>query len=147
VKRVVDVSFVVRAPLQVAWDHLADVEHWPSWAKHIRSVVKSAPGALSPHTRGTLKLVNGMSTTFSMTEFVPLQHWEWVGSLLGSHVLYDHIFFQDQTGHTRIRFTVVVTGGLGVLVSGVFGRIYRRNLARAVPLLVEEIERAARLKS
>src|SRR6266404_5384105 len=117
VKRVVDKSFVVRAPLEVAWNHLADVEQWPSWAKHIRSVVKSPPGPLSLHTRGTIKLANGMTSIFCMTEFVPLRHWQWVGSLLGSHVLYDHIFSQDQPGHTTVRFTVAVTDGLGVLIS------------------------------
>ena len=82
-----------------------------------------------------------------MTEFVPLEHWQWVGSLLGSNVFYDHIFSQDQAGHTTVRFTVAVAGGIGVLLSGIFGRIYRRNLDRAVPLLVQEIEGAARPES
>jgi hypothetical protein len=147
VRQVVDRSFVVRAPLVVAWDHLADLERWPSWARHIRSVVKSPPGPLTPNTRGTIKLANGMTTTFSMTEYVPFEHWQWVGSLLGSHVLYDHIFSQDKAGYTTVRFTVAVSGGLGVLIAGIFGRIYRRNLERAVPLLIEEIERAARAES
>ncbi len=46
-KRIIDKSFVVRAPLEVAWNHFAEIENWPSWEKHIRWVVKSSPGPLS----------------------------------------------------------------------------------------------------
>ncbi len=45
-----------------------------------------------------------------------------------------------------VRFTVDVSGGFGVLIRGIFGSIYRRNLGRAVPLLIGEIESAARPK-
>ena len=31
-------EFVVDVPLERAWDHLARVEAWASWAKHIKSV-------------------------------------------------------------------------------------------------------------
>ncbi len=142
-KRVVDKSFIVRAPLEVAWNHLAKVEQWPSWAKHIRSVVKSPPGPLSSDSRATLRLSNGVRTTFQMIEFDPPRHWKWVGPFLGSQILYDHIFSQSEPRQTTIRFTVDVAGGPGVLFRGIFGRIYRKNLERAVPLLVQEIEATA----
>jgi hypothetical protein len=106
-KRVVDKSFVVRAPLEVAWNHLAQIEAWPSWAKHIRSVVKSPPGPLSGDTHGTLQLTNGVRSTFRMVEFEPPRHWKWAGSFLRSQILYDHIFSEDKQNQTTIRFTVV----------------------------------------
>ncbi len=146
-KRVIDKSFIVRAPLEVAWNHFAEVEKWPSWAKHIRSVVKSPPGPLSRDTRATLKLANGVRTTFQMIEFEPLQHWKWAGPFLGSQIVYDHIFSEDERGQTTIRFTVDASGGPASLFRGIFARIYRNNLERAVPLLVVEIEAAAGLKS
>jgi uncharacterized membrane protein len=142
-KRVVDKDFVVRAPSEVAWNHLAKVEQWPSWAKHIRSVVTSPPGPLSSNSRATLRLSNAVKTTFQMIEFDPPRHWKWVGSFLGSQILYDHIFSQTDPGQTTVRFTVDVGGGPGALLRGIFGRIYRKNLERAVPLLVQEIEAAA----
>ncbi len=145
-KRVVDKSFVVRAPLEVAWNHLAQIEAWPSWAKHIRSVVKSPSGPLSRVTHGTLWLTNGVKTTFRMTEFEPPRHWKWAGSFLGSQILYDHIFSEDKPNQTTIRFTVDAGGGPAVLIRGIFGWIYRKNLERAVPLLVQEIEGAAASK-
>ena len=79
-----------------------------------------------------------------MIEFERLQHWKWAGRLFGSQILYDHVFSQVEPGQTAIRFTVDITGRLGVLIGGIFGRIYRKNLERAVPLLVRQIEAAAR---
>ena len=142
-KRVVDKSFVVRASSEVVWNHLAKVEQWPSWAKHIRSVVTSPAGPLSFNSRATLRLSNGMKTTFQMVEFDPPRRWRWVGSFLGSPILYDHIFSQTEPGQTTVRFTVDVGGGPGALLRGIFGQIYRKNLERAVPLLVQEIEATA----
>ena len=146
-KRVVEKSFIVRAPLEVAWNHISEVEKWPSWAKHIRSVAKSPPGPLSLHSRGTLKLTNGVKTTFKMIEFEPLRHWKWVGPFLGLQIHYDHIFSRDEPGRTKICFTVDATGGPGVVFRGIFARIYRKNLERAVPLLIQEIETIAGAKS
>lgn len=78
-----------------------------------------------------------------MIEFDPTRHWKWAGSFLGSQILYDHIFSQTEPGQTSVRFTVDVDGGPGALLRGIFGRIYRKNLERAVPLLVQEIEAIA----
>jgi hypothetical protein len=68
---------------------------------------------------------------------------KWVGPFLGSKILYDHIFSQNEPGQTTVRFTVDVAGGPGTLIGGIFGRIYRKNLDHAVPLLVREIEAIA----
>ncbi|MFI5092028.1 MAG: SRPBCC family protein [Candidatus Acidiferrales bacterium] len=146
-QRVVDRRFVVRAPLQVAWNHLAAIERWPSWAKHIRSVAMFPPGGLSARTRGTFKLSNGIKTSFHMVEFDPPRHWKWTGSFLGSQVLYDHAFSQIDSGRTEIRFTVDVSGGLSRIIGWLFGGIYQKNLDRAVPLLVRKIESESQLRT
>jgi len=142
-KRVVDKTFTVRAPIEVAWNHIAEVEKWPSWAKHIRAVTKSPAGPLSASSNGTLKLSNGAKSTFRMTEFDPPRHWKWVGPFLGLQIYYDHVFAQDEPGKTKIRFTVDSTGGPTVLFRPIFAMIYRRNLEQAIPLLIQEIEAAA----
>jgi hypothetical protein len=139
-KRIVDKVFTVRAPLALAWDHLAEIEKWPSWARHIRSVVKSPPGPLCLESQGTLRLSNGVKTSFRMTEFEPLRHWKWVGKFLGAAISYDHIFTESAPAQTTIRFVVDAEGWPVPLIAGIFGRIYRGNLNRAVPLLIREIE-------
>jgi hypothetical protein len=95
VKRLIDESFEVAVPLSVAWEHLARVENWPSWAKHIKSVVRTPPGPLSIDTQATVRLTNAMTSTFKMTEFAPPRHWKWRGSLLGAQIFYDHVFFRS----------------------------------------------------
>jgi hypothetical protein len=139
-KRVVDRTFTVRAPLEAAWEHLGRVEEWPRWATHIRQATVEPRGALGPATRGTFKLSNGVRTTFRMVEFHPHRSWKWNGSFLGATIIYDHVFEPVAPGETRIRFTVDSTGGLTPLLGGIFGWIYRRNLERAIPRLVAEIE-------
>jgi uncharacterized membrane protein len=53
---VVHRTFEVEAPLEQAWHRLADVERWPEWAPHIRSVDVSPPGELGPTSRGALDI-------------------------------------------------------------------------------------------
>lgn len=79
-----------------------------------------------------------------MVEFEPLKHWKWVGKFLGAEIRYDHIFTESGPAQTTMRFGVDAEGWSVPLVAGIFGRIYRRNLDRAVPLLIQEIEARAK---
>src|SRR5438105_54614 len=64
-------EFVVDAPLERAWQHLARIEAWPSWAKHIKSVTVESPGELSPSTVAVFHLAYGIKARFAVSEFVP----------------------------------------------------------------------------
>ena len=57
-------EFTVAVPLQRAWDHLARVEQWPSWAAHIEKVELQPPGELGPQSTGVIHLANGMKSAF-----------------------------------------------------------------------------------
>ena len=48
--------FEVDAPLEEAWQRLAEVERWPEWAPHITSVTVSPPGELGPTSSGALQI-------------------------------------------------------------------------------------------
>jgi len=143
-KRIVDRSFTARCSVQAAWNYLAAVENWPSWAKHIRSIERSPAGALARETKGLIRLSNGFKSTFAMTEFNPPRNWKWVGPFLGARIHYDHVFEAVSANETRIRFTLDAEGWTVPLVGWLFGAIYRRNLNRAIPLLVEEMDRLVR---
>jgi hypothetical protein len=107
---------------------------------HIRRVELTPPGELSKDSAGRLHLAGGIRSTFKMTEFVPPSHWRWAGRFLWMTVHYDHRFEATANGGTVIRF-VVDAEGLGVGVLGrLFAAIYRRNLDRAIPRLVRELE-------
>ena len=139
--RLLSREFPVATPLNRAWDVLVDVRTWPRWAKHIRSVRADPPGPVTPATVGELRLVGGIRSSFRMKEFVPGRHWVWEGRFLWLWVTYDHVFEAIDPQTTRIRFTVDAEGlGVGFLGQA-FARIYARNLDRAIPNLVELIQR------
>jgi hypothetical protein len=141
--RLLERRFEVEAPLERVWSHLEAVERWPSWARHIRSVDLQPPGPLGPGSAGSIRLTNGIRSTFRMEELNAGSNWMWVGPFLWITVHYDHRF--EEVGPDKTEIVFALDGeGIGV---GLFGRlfaaIYARNLDRAIPNLVEELESGA----
>lgn len=132
-------EFTVELPLEKAWQHLARVEQWPSWARHIKQVEVQPPGELGPESTGRLHLKNGIKAVFKVTEFNPYRNWKWVGNFLWLTIHYDHHFKEVNSTRTRLTWVVEATG-FGVSVFGkLFAKIYSKSLDRAIPLLVEEM--------
>jgi hypothetical protein len=132
-------AFVVDVPLETAWRHLARVEVWPSWAKHIKAVELSPAGEVTAQSKGTLRLRNGLATTFHMQEFRPFEHWKWVGRLLWLTIYYDHTFVALTSQRTQITFLVAVEGWGAPFFGRLFAAVYNRNLNAAIPHLIAEL--------
>ena len=132
-------QFTVAAPLPKAWEHLARVEQWPSWAPHIKRLELNPPGDLGPQSTGVLHLANGMKPAFRVTEFNPPRNWTWVGRFLWLTVTYDHQFEELDAGHTKLTFIVQGTGFGASVLGPLFARIYRGHLDKAIPLLIAEM--------
>jgi len=138
--RLLEKRFTARVAASTAWEHLARVESWPTWAGHIRRVELCPAGPLGPGSAGEIHLSNGIRSTFRMTQWSPGANWKWTGPVLWLNVDYDHCFREIGPSETEITF-VVEAEGLGVgLLGRVFAFIYRRNLQRAIPALVRELE-------
>jgi hypothetical protein len=136
-------EFTVGVPPPRAWDHLARVERWPSWARHIKQIELRPPGEFGSTSTGVIHLTNGIKPAFRMTEFNPPRNWKWVGGFLWLTVVYDHQFEPLDAGRTKLVFVVAAQGfGAGTL-GRLFARIYRRDLERAIPLLIAEMEAQA----
>ncbi len=132
-------EFVVEVPLPRAWDHLAHVEAWTTWARHIKHVTLDPPGPLTNQSAGSFRLAGGARSTFRMEDFEPPTRWQWVGRFLTADVHYDHRFEPIDDGRTRLVWTVTADGlGEGSL-GRVFGAIYARNLDKAIPNLQREL--------
>ena len=132
-------EFIVDMPLDDAWRHLAHVEKWPSWAKHIKQIDVQPPGELGPKSTGLIRLSNGIKSAFTMTEFNPGRNWKWVGGFLWLTVHYDHRFEDVNPRQTKLVWIIEGTG-FGVSVFGkLFAKIYNKNLATAIPALVAEM--------
>jgi len=135
-------EFTVDAPARAAWDHLARIELWPSWARHIKRIEVKPPGELGPQSQGVVYLTNGMKSTFRIVEFRPNENWKWVGRFLWLTVQYDHRFVPLSATQTKLVW-IVAAEGFGALTFGrLFARVYRKNLERAIPLLVSEMTAA-----
>ncbi len=132
-------EFTVDRPVEKAWQHLARVEQWPSWAKHIKQIALQPPRELGSKSTGIIHLSNGIKSAFTMTEFNPYRNWKWIGRFLWLTVDYDHRFEELNSQQTKLTWKVE-GAGFGVSVFGrLFAKIYSKNLDRAIPLLVEEI--------
>ena len=135
-------QFVVRVPLAVAWDRLARIAEWPSWARHIRRIDLDPPGPVTPGSKGRIRLRNGIRSAFRVTEHEPYRHWAWTGPFLGLAVRYDHRFEPVDERSTRLVW-IVEAEGFGVTALGrLFAAVYARSLDRAIPRLVAEMEGA-----
>jgi hypothetical protein len=132
-------EFTVGVPLQQAWEHLARVQHWPSWAAHIKRINLEPPGQLGPQSTGVIHLANGMKPAFRMTEFNPPRNWKWVGAFLWLTVIYDHQFEQLDAEHTKLTWIVQATGFGASVLGRLFGKLYRGSLEKAIPLLIPEM--------
>ena len=139
-------EFIVDVPLERAWEHLARLEGWPSWARHIKSVTVEPPGELSPSTVGILRLANGMKARFAMTEFVPKSHWKWVGNVLWLTVHYDHRFESIDRNRTKVQFTVEAKDlGFGkFILAKLYAATYSKLLDKAIANLVVEMNAGQR---
>ena len=136
-------EFTVNTSVQAAWDHLARVEQWPSWARHIKRIDLKPRGELGPRSAGVIHLANGMKSTFRMAEFHLHENWKWVGPFLWLTVYYDHRFVPLTARQTKLLWAVAAEG-FGVTIFGkLFAKIYRKNLEKAIPLLVSEISAAS----
>jgi hypothetical protein len=139
-------EFTVNLPIEQAWQHLARVEQWPSWAKHIKRVEVRPPGELGPDSMGRLHLYNpvkagwpGSSAVFTVTEFNPYRNWKWVAGFLWLTCHYDHRFEELKATQTKLTFVIEAEGFGKSLIGRLFAMIYRKNLDRAIALLVEEM--------
>ena len=136
-------EFTVDLPLSRAWEHLAQIEQWPSWAPHIKRIELQPPGELRQQSTGILHLKNGMRPTFRVTEFNLPHNWIWVGNFLWATVIYDHQFEPLDAGHTKLTWIVAAKGFGASILGRLFARIYRVSLDRAIPLLIAEMNASA----
>ena len=131
-------EFTVELPAEEAWRHLARVEQWPSWAKHIKQVELQPAGEFGLESTGRMVLTNGLKPAWKVTEFNPYRNWKWIGGFLWLTVYYDHRFEALNATQTKITFVLEAEGFGKSVIGRLFARIYSRTLDRATALLVQE---------
>ncbi|WP_255167333.1 SRPBCC family protein [Natrononativus amylolyticus] len=72
-----EVSHVVSAPADEAWELLCDTHRWVEWSPTITGV-DSTGRRLEADTAGTLRTVGGLRLPFRITEYDPeRRRWSW----------------------------------------------------------------------
>ena len=132
--------FGVGVSVHRAWDHLARVENWPTWAGHIKLVTLDPPGILTSTSCGIIHLRNGIKSRFAMTQFAEHRHWEWSGPFLWLRIHYDHRFESTGPQRTELEWIVRAEGCCASVMGRLVAVIYNRNLNKAIPRLVREME-------
>jgi hypothetical protein len=133
-------QFMVNVPLELAFEHISQVEAWPSWAKYIRRVELQPTGPVTAETQGTLNLTNGLKTQVHMTGFDPPHNWEWTGKFLWLTINYDHHFQVLSDHQTQVCFIVSAEGLGTTTVSRLFATAYNANLDTDIPNLIAEFD-------
>ena len=139
--RLIERRFTTRAAAPATWTHLAHVETWPSWARHLRRVELHPAGGLSRNSTGRIVLRGGIPTTFRVTRLDAGRSWSWRGHFAGTTLDYDHVVVpHDRRAGTDITFTIDGSGRTAPVVGRVFAAVYGRILDRAIPNLVRELD-------
>jgi hypothetical protein len=128
-------EFEVPAPLDVAWNYLAQVQRWPEWAGHIKEVRLTPDGPLTPDSVGVIHLRNGLRSKFRMARFEPKRSWLWRGKFLWLTIDYDHQFVANAKGGTTMIWLVMAKGWAAGSAGRALAAIYNRNLNKAIPRL------------
>ncbi len=130
---------VERSP-SAAWDHMARLEAWPSWAGHIRAMDPEPPGELTESTAVVLDMRAGPKVRMVVTEYDPPHSWVWEGHSFGTTTRFEHRFEQVADERTRIWFLAWMDGPMAGLAAWAFGKVMHRNLSVALPRLKSEME-------
>ena len=136
-------AFVVNAPLPVVWDHLSQVEAWPSWAGHIRRVHMDPAGRAHRALPRSLPLAGQDSLDLRRDGLRPT-----VELGLGRTVpVADRPLRSSLRGARRAADpTCLDSGGPGAWCGGpraaVRGWVRARYLDRAIPNLQRELDKA-----
>jgi len=139
-REVVREEVTVDRPDVVAWNHLAALERWPTWASHIRRMDPTPPGVLTASTRVVLHMRAGPRATMTVTEYEPPKRWVWEGRSFMTLTRFEHRFEPLEDGRTRIWFLAWMSGPFARPGGWWFGRMMHRSLSRALPKLKAEIE-------
>jgi len=132
-------EFTVDMSLEAAWRHLAQVADWPSWAEHIKRIDLDPSGEITAESTGVIHLKFWPASAFRMVEFDAPRNWKWVGRFLWLTVQYEHLC-EPQGERTKLIW-IVACEGFGASVFGrLFAVIYNRNLNKAIPNLIAEME-------
>ena len=124
------------------WSLLADVDRWPeTWAPHLAEAHLEGPPRLG--ASGWVRTrIPPIRSSFRVTSVQDGRNWAWTGRMLWLTLDFDHRCEPTPDG-TRVTLDVSLSGVMGGVVRLLARPVYRRQMERALDLLVELAEHRA----
>jgi uncharacterized protein YndB with AHSA1/START domain len=126
----------ITAPPEALWDVIADLESWPEWSPHVRSL--EVEGPVRPGTQFRWKA--GPTITSTLREVERPGRIAWVGKTFGVTAV--HVWsFERRGGGTLARTSESWDGLLPRVLRGPLRRSLQKTLDESLSLLATEAER------
>jgi carbon monoxide dehydrogenase subunit G len=113
----------VPASAEATWNVLADVETWPSWTPTFQQV--DLQGPLQEGTEVRIKQPGRGAVTYRIQELEPGRRFQWGSRGVGSDQRADHVIDATGADSCTVTLSFEMTGALGGIVGGIFGRKIR----------------------
>jgi len=132
-------DFIVDVPIEIAWQHLAKVKQWPSWARHMKRVELVPAGGLKLQSVGFIRFKVGITSSFTVTEMDPPRNWKWVSRILWLTIQADHRFDVVDAQHTKLIWIWGCEGFGESIVGRVLAMIVNKQWDIAIRLITAEM--------
>jgi hypothetical protein len=115
------------------WRIWTDVKNWPQWDTPLKEA--SLEGAFQQGGKGTLVTAQGQRSSFTITEFKPMQSYAFTTQLPGAKLTIRRYFSSPSTFTHHVTFS----GPLSFLFAALLGR----GFMKALPPVMENLKRMA----
>ena len=131
----------IDAPPEKVWDVIIDVEGWPRWANHMKSLERQGGGPLGAGSRVKVTPRGLRGSVWEVTEFEAGHSYTWTTQLApGLRLTGGHVVEADGVG-TKATFSLAASGPLSLPAAPVLSLVFGRNTRLATNGLMAYCER------
>lgn len=121
------------AKKEVFWSVWTDVKNWHTWDTPLREA--QLEGTFQQGGKGTLITKQGQRSSFTITDYKPMQSYTFTTQLPGTTLTVRRYFSSESTFTHQVTFS----GPLGFLFAALLGR----GFMKALPPVMENLKRIA----
>jgi uncharacterized protein YndB with AHSA1/START domain len=121
-------TVTINAPPERVWKTMIDVERWPDYMPHFRSVEWLSEGSMTPGARAKVTPVGFYGTAWEATEVTPPASFTWGTDVMPGILLVAGHVIEPVSEGARLTLTLRSSGALAALLSPIVSWTFRRNL-------------------
>ena len=125
------------ATKEAFWHVWTDVATWPTWDTPLKAA--TLEGEMSLGTKGTLTTQAGQKSSFTITEYEPLQRYAFTTRLPGARLVVRR-YFSGADEALQFTHNVTFEGPFGFIFAALLGRGFMRDLPPVMEHLRKRVE-------